>query len=778
MAGAQDSNLEDENQDDLDSKTQANDVPATGSEKKKKTPEQIERERMRRRRRRQRQRIMRSVQAIPDAEKNQTQKPGDAEKVVDEKKLREDRERKQQLREESHPRVLDANVPPDMKFDKPVNNDQGFGELDEKKKKDEEEKLQKEKNERDEKEKAQLKKKEPQDAEKQQSEKQKKSEQQVVEEESPKIEEPDEPVAVYHPEPSYTTNSFAFEESKTEKPLSEGIQAEPDIDLVSEEKNAGEPDLELVSEVMDKGSVEPESQPQEIEEQTIEVSETEKEPAEDAVNPEDEAPVLEEESELELNEEPAQQVLADDKDDELDLTPLENPEDDTLVPADSVVDEVPIFPTTEENAPAEEAPEDELTFGDSNDGNEGPLIPTGKMREDHGGASADLQQAYESNPIIRTPGTTESPNALNENVEPESKEATDDTSEKSEKKEEANVAEELNEKKAPAVDFAMKLAKSISEVLKKIIPAVGGFFGGAGKFLKGIFGKLNIRVVGGLVSVLVVVGLGYFGFTQKWHEQAWGFVSGTFGSFFKPKAEEPKVEIKPDVNDQRAFGITTGLLFAGNKGAASDRLPGNIWIALYYGALQEPRVQGETGVSAATFFGELRDQADFVNVYVEYVDNLEHMQSLYKTDVYKLLDKTTKRDQALLQHLDELKAMREEGLRIQTQLGINLDDLKVSYESLNGEKNKGESDFFAALADLQGQKSDTLLKQFIEVSQKQVALKARIAALSKLQAYYVTALARLDKRLEAIDKNRDPLIQGIRVVDVPGSDLDLIIREQ
>ena len=901
MAGDQDSNLDENAQEDLDGKSEAVDTSSKSLEKKQKTPEQIERERMRRRRRRQRQRIMRSLETKPEADKKSTQKPegtetsadmkkrleekkkndeklrserkqneekrkaDDArkqedkekdEKKVDEPKVRDEvTPRDQQLRDETHPRVLDANVPPDMHFDKPLSGDQDMGGLDDQKVQEEKakaeqeslrksqeaekraadvkrkEKMEQEKAEkiRKEKEDQELQKKEEEE-QKRQAEEQKKAEEeekkrmaeiekeeklieqkvqqekrvneeearlqkgemeeksQAAEQEKAKLLEEekadlaeektdeaasDEPIPVYHPEPEYITSSFAFEESKAEKPLSPGVNAEPELDAKLVDNDA-ESDVSLMSELTEKVDEKEKGYTPEPGEELIDVSEPVLEPSDNEEKSEDES--------LEVDVGKEDEALSADvvSDEEKIVETDDNPEDDTLVPADSVVEEVPIFPSKDEDVLP--STDDELTFGDSSDQNEGPSIPIGKMREDHAGSSPDLTLPYDGGPMVeRDVAPAEGGNSLTENVEPESKEATKDTEEnqeKKEKKEETNVAEALNEKKAPAVDFAMKLAKASSEVLKKIVPAIGGFLGNAGKFLKGIFGALNIRVIGGVAAILVVVGLGYWGFTQKWHEQAWSAVSGTVGSFFKPKPEEPKVEVKPNVNDERAFGITTALLFAQNKGVYTDRVTSDIAIALYYGGLQEPRVQGETGISAATFYGELKDQADFVNVYVEYVNNLDHMQSLYKTDVYKLLDQSTKRDEVLLKHLDELVAMKDKGLRIQEQIGINLDDLKVSYESLNGEKNKGETDFFAALSDLQGQKSDTLLKQFIEVSQKQVALKARIAALTKLQAYYATALARLDKRLEAIDKNRDALIQGIRVVDVPGSDLDLIIKGQ
>lgn len=128
------------------------------------------------------------------------------------------------------------------------------------------------------------------------------------------------------------------------------------------------------------------------------------------------------------------------------------------------------------------------------------------------------------------------------------------------------------------------------------------------------------------------------------------------------------------------------------------------------------------------------------------------------------------------QYVADLKAAEEDSQFVLKAIEVNIDDLTVSFNSLSGDMDQLEQDFFDALNDLEPAKSDTLLKSFVDVSQKQTALRARVAALQKLRDFYTGAIDRLQKRIEAVEENREALIQGIRVVDIPEGRLDIIIR--
>jgi len=223
-------------------------------------------------------------------------------------------------------------------------------------------------------------------------------------------------------------------------------------------------------------------------------------------------------------------------------------------------------------------------------------------------------------------------------------------------------------------------------------------------------------------------------------------------------------------------GIFTAVLFGSNEGAIVDLYPVEIMVADYFGTLSEPKETGETGISAAVHFGELMDEKNIVNMFVEYVVILEEMQNLYQVDVYDLLDRTKNRETVLNDYLADLKGIQGEGSEAYRSIKLNIDELTVSYNSLGSDKDKFENDFFMSLELLQPEKSDVLLKSFVDASQKQVALKARVAALKRLSEFYESASLKLDRRISSVEKNMDALVKGIKVVDVPGAGIDLIIH--
>lgn len=350
---------------------------------------------------------------------------------------------------------------------------------------------------------------------------------------------------------------------------------------------------------------------------------------------------------------------------------------------------------------------------------------------------------------------------------PEEKPPLEPTEDQEHKTVEKVEKEELSEKKSALQMIGLQLAG----LQKKLFTALGTFF----KKIPHIFGGLSSRIKPRfLIGFVLLVGLGFFVY-WVYSSKVYQVAITSVTDFFTPKAP-PKIEIVVNENDLNNFGITSAWLFGTNVGALSDRVPSYIEMATFFGELKEPAAKGETGITAATFYGELRDQAGEVNEFVEYMHNLEKVQSLYSIDVYSMLDRTTERDKALLQYLENLKNSQEESLKIRQRIGMNIDDLQVSYNSLNPDRAQYESDFFAAMEALESEKSDLLLKGFVDISQKQTALKARVNALSKLATYYETALARLETRIEAVDKNRDALIEGIHVVDIPGANLDIIIK--
>ena len=280
-----------------------------------------------------------------------------------------------------------------------------------------------------------------------------------------------------------------------------------------------------------------------------------------------------------------------------------------------------------------------------------------------------------------------------------------------------------------------------------------------------------------VVLTAVVVFLGFLfasGIAVNIGRSAYGQIM----AFFQSKTPPAPVEIRVDEGFLRAWGIRTAYIFAKNSGSLTDVVTPSIKNAFYFGKLAEPAVAGETGITAAYHYGQYKDMLARATLFIEYIHNLRELKSLYDTDVYAMLNQTSQRDSKLADYLGKIKNVRTNSARIIKELGLQIDDLKISFNSLGPDRKNLEQDFFASLEGLAGEKANFLLQSFVDVTQKQTALKARLSALQQILDFYEKAVKKLDIRIEAIEKNYEALLRGIRVVDIPGANLDIIIRQK
>jgi len=282
----------------------------------------------------------------------------------------------------------------------------------------------------------------------------------------------------------------------------------------------------------------------------------------------------------------------------------------------------------------------------------------------------------------------------------------------------------------------------------------------------------NFRRAGYFIVLVLLGGLLYAGYAFQIYQKAYGGIV----DFFKPK-QPVKVEVQVDHELLSEWGIETALIFADNRGSENDLLAPAVKNSFFFGKLAEAAVKGETGITPAYYYGLGQDIVAQSNLFIGYIKNLRELQDLYNIDVYAMLDQTSDRQQKLDDYQNQLTVKRDKSQQIVKELGVEIDDLKVSYDSLNSDKTTSEKDFFVALQALTGDKADMLLKTFVDVSQKQTALKARMSALQTLLDYYNSALKSLVTRITAIDKNKAALVQGIHVVDIPGANLNIILQQ-
>lgn len=215
-----------------------------------------------------------------------------------------------------------------------------------------------------------------------------------------------------------------------------------------------------------------------------------------------------------------------------------------------------------------------------------------------------------------------------------------------------------------------------------------------------------------------------------------------------------------------------------NKGTSLEKFEEGIQTVFVTGE-DIPQIKRiSSGIQTIFNIGLPEAPADKADRIATYMQALSKLQNAFATDIHQLLDNSSDRQKTLQLHLDELNAAQEEALATLNEINLKKDSLKIEFNEVTTLKDQYEKDFFAAMENLEGTKSNDLLNEFIRISQDQIDLKAEYNSLSKVAAMFDIATANMEARIKDIEYNKDALIQGVKVVDIRGSDLDLIIHEE
>ncbi len=207
-----------------------------------------------------------------------------------------------------------------------------------------------------------------------------------------------------------------------------------------------------------------------------------------------------------------------------------------------------------------------------------------------------------------------------------------------------------------------------------------------------------------------------------------------------------------------------------------------VWVdpSIYIGLLlgnPEMDLEGDTGVDSSVLIGTEEDMIDYSSRLQTFVADLESLYNLYFVDVDTLLDASTNRAETLDEHIQELKDYYNLGVdhydeieELQVEMSAQFDENEIS-------KDSSEALVFLNLKEFDAMSAEEQLLLFIELKQVEVDLKARFYVFENVQTTYESYLISMFKRIKDFELNREALIADVQVVDVEGSDLDLILTE-
>lgn len=185
-----------------------------------------------------------------------------------------------------------------------------------------------------------------------------------------------------------------------------------------------------------------------------------------------------------------------------------------------------------------------------------------------------------------------------------------------------------------------------------------------------------------------------------------------------------------------------------------------------------PEMVGDTGISATVSIGREFEGATDI---AKYIMTFRRLQNAYGVNINDLLNKSTDRRGSLRGHLALLRKVYDEGVAEVQKIKDELATIKIQYDPQSKRQLEDDLNFFEQLNALNAKTSEDILADFIQVSQQVVSLRARFKALQRIQSFYEQGLPKLAVRIRDIELNEEPLVAGIKVFDVKGSDLQLIV---
>jgi len=289
--------------------------------------------------------------------------------------------------------------------------------------------------------------------------------------------------------------------------------------------------------------------------------------------------------------------------------------------------------------------------------------------------------------------------------------------------------------------------------------------------------KIILRyVVSGCAVIAIIVGLFFFKLPQMAFDAARNFFAGSQNQQGEQQIPEEETQV-PTGTETESTGVKTSILAGENKAKSKEEFQQGVETALVTGQ-DVPKLRTPTSSIATVFMiGSENKEFQAQDTIGAYMSVLIRLQNAFKTDIHELLSKSPDREQALELHIKDLNTVQNDAKETVQQIKEKMDEIKVEYNQVGTLKDQLEKDFFNSMDSLEGTDANDILNQFIDVSKRYTVLKAQYSALDKTNQLFQVAVKNMETRIKDIEYNRAALIKGVKVVDIKGSDLELIIQE-
>ena len=157
---------------------------------------------------------------------------------------------------------------------------------------------------------------------------------------------------------------------------------------------------------------------------------------------------------------------------------------------------------------------------------------------------------------------------------------------------------------------------------------------------------------------------------------------------------------------------------------------------------------------------------------------LTQINNALSVDLFQFLNQSASRADTLSNYINLLTVLLEKCNERINDIQYKIDFLRANSASKETQITLTEDAFFNNLNMFYGENAEDELGKFIGLQQSQSEIKAKIGAYESLQGYYKFFKPKLENLITAIKANRDPLIAGVKVVEIQNMTLPLIIKQK
>lgn len=164
--------------------------------------------------------------------------------------------------------------------------------------------------------------------------------------------------------------------------------------------------------------------------------------------------------------------------------------------------------------------------------------------------------------------------------------------------------------------------------------------------------------------------------------------------------------------------------------------------------------------------------------FIEDAELLQSMIELLRIDVQEILSEERDRAETLEDYLVSLQSHRQQGeIRLRSLLNRE-EELQDSADRLERRVDDLRDALDAAVRGGEAVSIAALMSDLSERQQAFVEVQTELVVIERLRASFEEILDPLEERERAVSANRDALLKGVRVVDIPGvDDLGIIVEE-